>query len=260
MLWGMNEAVLLLGGIAAFLIAIEVGFRLGKRHLAPDDTELAGHVSALQSALLGLLALLLGFTFAMSISRYDVRKQLVLQEANAIGTAYLRASFLPDPQEEQVRGLLRDYVDARLAFFAAGVDPEKLAAAARTAAGLEERLWRQAEAATLAPVNPVAVGLFVQSLNDVIDVNEERQVALENHVPETVIALLFLVAVISMGFTGYGYGLQGRRRHASTAVFAVLIAVVLVVIMDIDRPRRGLITVSQSSLERLQTSVLEPAP
>lgn len=255
MLWAINEVVLGLAALAAFLVVIEIGFRPGRRRLAGSDDSVKAHVAALQAALLGLLALLLGFTFAMALSRFDTRRTLVLEEANAIGTTYLRSQFLPQPQRREVAGLLRAYVAARLVFYDAGIDKPRLDAANATAARLQERLWSVATAVAAQDPRSVPMGLFVQSLNDVIDLHEKRLTALQSHVPEVVLHLLLTVSAVALGFVAYGCGLTGQRRYVSTAFVALLIALVLTTILDLDRPRRGLITVNQESLLRLQDAL-----
>lgn len=258
MIWETGEVALLALAIGALLLAIEAGYRLGLRCKADNDEASTSHLNLLQSALLGLLALLLGFTFSMSISRLETRKLLVLEEANAIGTTYLRSHFLAEPLRGEVADLLRQYVAARLEHHRAGIDPVLLKAARDKGAEIENRLWRAAIAAAASAPDSLPVSLFVESLNETIDVNEKRQVAFENHVPEVVIVLLFVVSAVAVGFLGYANGLTGKRRVYSTAIFAVLIALVLAVILDTDRPRRGLVQVSQSSLLRLEASMAQP--
>ncbi|WP_435640459.1 hypothetical protein [Micavibrio aeruginosavorus] len=254
MIWNTSEIVILPILTVVFIALIEGGFRLGGRRSSNHvpDAALSSHVDTLKSALLGLLALLLGFTFAMAVSRYDVRKELVVQEANAIGTAYLRAQYLPDAMAHDVQDHLRSFVDARLEFYNAGIDPDRITTANAAAADIEKKLWAQAIAVARTMPESEPASLFIESLNDVIDTREKRQAALDNHVPESVIALLFFVSAVGMGFIGYGCGLAGKRRPISTALFGLLIVVVLLVILDIDRPRRGLTEVSQASLLRLQ--------
>ena len=191
----------------------------------------------------------------MSIQRFDTRKQLVLEEANSIGTAYLRSRFLTGNFSKEASLLLREYIGLRLEFYYAGNDTAKIEAAAGKAAIIEKQLWNIAVQSAKGSPDPIFTSLFIQSLNDVIDDNEKRRVALDNHVPEPVIVLLFSVSIFGMGFIGYNYGLSGRHRHGSTAFFALLIASVLIIILDIDRPRSGLIQVSQASLERLQEQI-----
>lgn len=257
MMWGISEVGALLVGWVLFVAAIEVGFRTACRRQAQWDDATKSHVSGLQAAVLGLLALLLGFTFAMAVSRFDARKALVLEEANGIGTAYLRARFLPSPQNHEVAQLLKDYVAARLDFYEAGIEQGRLDAANATAARIESALWASTVSAAGTDPGSIPIGLFIESVNEVIDVREKRRVALDNHVPEVVLYLLYVTAVVALGLVGYSAGLAGKRRLASGAIVAGLIALVLTTILDIDRPRRGLILVSQDSLIRLGTTLAQ---
>lgn len=255
MIWNTNEAVLFVVAVALFLGVQAAGFRRGLRDAHHSDGDAKAHVHSLQNAALGLLALLLGFTFAMAVQRFDTRKELVLEESNAIGTAYLRSKLLPAPQAAESARLYRDLAAARLDFFRAGVDAAKLEAAHAAAGRIESRLWDIVREASGADPKSVPAGLYIDALNAVIDVHEKRRVALENHVPEAVIALLFAVAAVALGITAYGCGLGRRRRFRSNALFAVTIALVLAVILDVDRPRRGVVQVSQASLERLKAQL-----
>ncbi len=198
--------------------------------------------------MLGLLALLLGFTFAMTVSRFEVRKQLVLDEANAIHTTFLRAQLLPQPQRQEVSQLLRQYVEVRLKFYQAGVDPGRLREAERQAEQLHLLLWSYAAAIGEKDPRAVTTGLFLQSLNEVIDLYAKRLTALENHVPEIILVLLYSAALVANGLIGYGCGLGGRRNFYVTLTASMLIAFVIWVIVDLDRPRRGLIKVGQERL------------
>jgi hypothetical protein len=260
MIWHTNEFILFVVILALFLLAMEAGFRLGSRRSGEEGDGKKTHAGDLQSAVLVLLALLLGFTFAMAVARYDTRREFVLQEANSIGTTSLRARFLPEPLRTEAAGLLREYVAARLDFYYAGIDRSRLNAAGVAADRIEKRLWTLATAAAAADPRSVPTGLFIQSLNEVIDDNEKRRVAMDNHVPEAVIYLLLLVAAAALGFVAYGCGLSGRRRLAMNATFAMLITLVITIILDIDRPRRGLVKVNQDSMLRLQQSMRQQGP
>lgn len=255
MLNRVDQTVLFLIMFAAFLAALDIGFRIGRRQRKGADESFKKHVGALETSVLGMLALLVGFSFAMSISRFDMRKQLVRDEANAIGTTYLRGRLLPDPPREEVLQLLRDYVDTRLAFFAAGADRDAIDAANVDSARIQQRLWSTAIVLANQDPRSVPTGLFIQSLNDVIDNQEKRLQALENHVPQTVFALVFLVAFLGLGFIGHRCGLDGDRRWKSNALLALMITVALIVVVDLDRPRRGLIRVSQSSILRVREAI-----
>ncbi len=255
MIWNANGLVVALVVLGLFLLAAEAGFRLGRRRHEPADERTKGHLGSLQGALLGLLALMLGFTFAMAMGRFDARKSLVLDEANAIGTTALRARLLPEAQRGEILPLLRSYVDARLAFYDVGIDPVRLEETYSTAARLQEQLWQVAVRLAQEDPRSVPAGLFVSSLNETIDLSEKRRQALDNHVPEPVLVVVIGLAAVALGFVGHACGLDGPRRFASTALVSLLIALVILVILDLDRPRRGVIRVSQASMIRLKHSL-----
>ena len=236
-------------------MATETGFRLGRRAQTGVDEGSRSEISTLQGAMLGLLALLLGFTFAMAMSRFEVRKQLVLDESNAIGTTFLRAQLLPPPPRQEISGLLRQYVEVRLAFYAAGIDEKRLRQANDRTEQLHKQLWSLAAALGEKDPRAVTIGLFLQSLNETIDLHAKRMTALENHVPEIILLLLYFVAIVVTGVIGYGCGLAGYRNFFVTAMASILIASVILVIIDLDRPRRGLIRVSQTRMVELRNSL-----
>jgi hypothetical protein len=254
-LWGIGELKLFLAMFAAFVVALEVGYRIGRTYRTAADADTRAHIGTLQAAVLGLLALLLGFTFAMAVSRFDTRRSLVLQEANAISTTYSRARLFSQVQSQQIMGSLRDYVHARLDFYDAGIDVERLDSAQAAASRLESQLWAVTVAAAKEDPRAVSIALFVQALNDMSDIREKRLAAMEDHVPQTVIYLIVTVSIVALALVAYGCGLDQRRRLLSNATFSLLIALVLTTILDIDRPRRGLIKVSQESLIRLKETL-----
>jgi hypothetical protein len=259
-LWGINEFAFLLVVFLSFLGIAELSFRHGRRHLGRDDDGGRAHVTSLQNAVLALLGLLLGFTFAMGVSRYDARKLLVVEEANAIDTSFLRAQFLPMPQRQEAEKLLKDYVVARIAFHDAGVDPIAVEKTGAAAARIESLLWKMTVALSHDDPHSLPVSLFVESLNAAFDAKEKRRAAFDNHVPDAVIFLLFAVALAAIGFVAYGCGLAGRRRFGSNAVLALLIAMVFTIILDIDRLRRGTTQISQGSIVRLKQTLDQWTP
>jgi hypothetical protein len=242
------------------LIATAVGFRLGSRNASVTAEVSRSQFSTIQGAVLGLLALLIAFTFAMAVSRFDIRKNLVLEEADAIGTAFLRSQLLPIPYNSEVSILLRQYVDIRLEFYNAGIDEKRLNAANEQTDLLHKQLWSQANAAANVDHRAVTTGLFIQSLKEVIDLHEKRFTGMRNHVPESVILLLFIVATLSLGLTGYGFGLAGKQHFFVTTTVAILIVAVIYLIIDLDRPRRGLIKISQGSMIDIQESLQKNYP
>jgi NADH:ubiquinone oxidoreductase subunit 6 (subunit J) len=259
MLLKVNLVTLLVGALVIFLAAIEIGFRLGKRRQDNSDEPDKSHTNALQGATLGLLALLLGFTFAMSVSRFDHRKTAITEQANAIGTAELRSRLLGTPYAEKAAPLFRGYVQSWLDYRAATIDDEALAAAERRAFAIEDELWSIVREATAADPHSLPASLFAAAMNDVIDMHERRVRSVEDRVPDPVIFLLFAVSVLALGQVAYSSGLRGRRNEMANVTFAFVIALVLVIILDIDRPRRGLVQVSHESMLRLQQS-LAPTP
>jgi hypothetical protein len=259
MLAELNLVTLLLIALAGFLICLEIGYRLGQRRLSKTDDPEKSHTSALQGATLGLLALLLGFTFAMAVSRFDNRKSVILEQANAIGTAELRSRLLPAAQAELCAKLFREYIETWLAYKTAGTNLAELRANDAKASGIENELWNVAREATRADPHSIPAGLFASAMNDVIDLHEKRHRSLEDRVPEVVLYLLFLVSAFALGQIAYSSGLSGHRHPVANVLFACCIALVLIIIMDIDRPRRGLIQVSQDSMLRLQSSMQPPA-
>ena len=260
MLFGLNEWLIFAMVIGMLLFATEIGFRLGRREQLKSNEHARSQVSTLQAASLGLLALLLGFTFSMAVTRFDMRKQLVLDEANAIGTTYLRAQLLPDPSRKEVSQLLRRYVDVRVEFYQAGINQRRLQRVDVDTENLHKALWSHAIVTGGKDPRAIPTGLFIQSLNDVIDLHAKRVTALENHVPESVFILLCIVATLSMGLVGYGAGMGMVRNLLPTVISVILIASVILLIMDLDRPRRGLIKVSQQRMVDLQDSFKRSAP
>jgi hypothetical protein len=255
LLYRLSEPLIAALILVLLIGATDVGYRAGARFSPSLDEGAKSQVSAISAGILGLLALLLGFTFAMAVSRLDLRKQLVTQEANAIGTLYLRSKLLPEPVRQDVGGLLRSYVDTRLEFFRAGIDERQLRAVRERTQQLHAELWSRVPIAVEKDDREVTTGLFIESLNEVIDIEAERLAATENHVPESVLLLLILVAVMAVFGIGYGSGLGGKRHLFWTSMLSVLLMLVIVIIMDLDRPRRGLIKVSQNSMVRLQESL-----
>jgi predicted membrane metal-binding protein len=260
LLYDVNELILALVLVSLLLLTIEVGYRLSDKVPAGLSYSAKAPVLAISGAIFGLLALLLGFTFSMSLGRFDQRKQLVVQEANAIGTTYLRSKLLPEPNRSAVAGLLRSYVDARLDFYNLRNDKGQFKNLIDRTEKLQDDLWLQVTSVVPKDDRPVTTGLFIQALNEVIDLHAERVAAMENHVPESVLLLLILVALLAAMLIGYGCGLAKRRHLLSTSIAALLIGIVIIAIIDLDRPARGLIRVSQSSMIRLHDSMKDDAP
>ena len=250
---GLIAAVLL----AVVLAAIEIGFRVGRRSRgAALDDDSKAHINATQASTLGILALLLAFTFSLSLQRFDTRSDAMVDEANAIGTAYLRAQMLPAPLRDETQTLLRDYVDVRVeAGHVSIIHDDAWASLMASAGSLQNALWDKARLAAEADPNPVPAGMFVQATNDLIDSFGRRDAALHRHVPEVVLFLLLGTFLITSAIVGFSGGVIGRRPPLVSFAMVVLIVVLVFVILDLDRPIRGLIVVSEKNLLDLQASI-----
>src|SRR6202140_713251 len=235
-LHGANECVLGLVFLALMVGASEAGFRLGRKTGQQTSEDTKSQVSTVEAGILGVLGLLLGFTMSMAVTRFEVRKQLVLEEANAIGTSCLRTELLPAPQGSEIASLLRQYVDVRVQYGTAGNDLPRLDSLHTQTVSLQKEFWARAVAYGQKDPNPVRVGLLLQSLNQAIDLESARWMALQNPVPTSVIYVNGIVGLLAAMVVGYAFGLNGQRQIFSMSVLALAITLVLVVIIDLDRP------------------------
>jgi len=249
-LWGI-----LLGSIVIGLLALEAGYRLGVWRHARDAEEKENPVGAMVGSMLGLFAFMLAFTFSMAASRFDERRRIVLDEANAIGTTYLRARLLPDPHRAEVAKLLREYVDARLPNQRQADVSQTVTQMIKRADELNEQLWLQAIAAADKKPTPITA-TFVNALNEMIDLHAKRVlIATRNRIPFSIWMVLFSLATLGMAAMGYQSGLSATRRSPVMVATVIAFAIVLFLIADLDRGHEGLLTVSQQSMVDLQKSM-----
>ena len=260
LLYSQSETLIAVLLLAFLLAAAEVGYRIGLRRQSKTGESADSQIGAIQSAMLGLLGLLLGFTIATSISRYDGRKQALVHEANAIGTAALRARLLPGPEKVQAVNLIRQYVDDRLQSSLQSWNPELREKLDQKAAQIHEQLWLLATSVAKKEPQNFTTGLFIQAVNELIDAKGTRDASFDNHVPETVLVLLFCAAILTVGKVGYANGIANHRAAVVTGMMIVVIAMTIFVIVDLDRPRLGLIKISQKSMIELKNSIEKPLP
>ena len=226
--------------LIATLAMLEIGRRLGARH-AVQGTEAAG--GAVEGSVFALLGLLIAFTFSGAISRFDSRRELVAEEANRIGTAWLRIDLLPEREQPNLRDLFRRYLDSRLATFrkigAEGKMPEaEIAETAR----LQGDIWRTAVAACRSVDSPMPCLLLLPALNDMIDITTTRAMAARIHPPPIVFFMLGILALVSAFLAAYGMAAAGKAHDLFHRIaFAFVIAATVYVIIDIEYPRLGLI-------------------
>jgi hypothetical protein len=238
-----------------FLLVEELGHRLEFMG-STGDSEKHRQIEETRNQIAVLLSLLLGFTLSMAMTRYDYRKQLVVEEANSIGTTFLRAQMLSEPVRGQSIALLKQYVDARMAWVQAGESLKELDSAIAAEQNLHDRLWQLVVPLAQQAPTPI-VSIYVQTLNDMIDLQEKRVVAHRNRVPDSIWAMLILLGAI----TCFTFGLSQRRRVlVSMIVPPLMVATVLALVADIDSPRGGFIQVSQGSMLRLQQNLQAVSP
>ncbi|QDU77795.1 hypothetical protein Pan97_48740 [Bremerella volcania] len=239
-------------------IANEVGFLAGRRE-GKNDSEGARTVSnGLKASILGLAALLLGFSFSTTTAKHYQRQRLVLEEANAIGTCYLRAGLLSDPQRSELQQGLERFTELRLKRFEFALDHDTYHETLKQMQVELDSIWRTVETTMQSQPDRIVPSQIVPAANSVIDLNTTREWSARNHMPQPVLILLCICIIVSSMITGHSSGQVGKRYLGLWVAFNVLLTLVLFVILDFDRPRRGLIQVDhQPMVEVLET--MQPA-
>lgn len=251
------ELIVAPGLLLMLLLAQDAGFRLGKRARSSEHAPTSGQMGALVGALLGLLGLLLGFSYAGAASRFIARQDLIVSEANAIGTAYLRAEMLNEPYRSSLRTALKEYTELRLEASKAlrtGVDPLVLTELMKR----QDRIWTSARDG----VNdkPGMVMAVLPPVNEVIDLHTLRIAAGKRHVPNLIMAMLVACSALCIGVLGYDAGLAGRRNALLYASLAILIGTALWTTIDMDYARIGLVRLSDAPLQDLKFEGAPPKP
>ncbi len=245
-LWSILPLTIVVG-----LASFEFGYRLAHYRQQQHQEEKETPVGGMVAGTLGLLAFMLAFTFGLAGARFEDRRQVMLSEANAIGTCFLRAEMLPEPMRTEVKNLLREYVELRIEAVRSG----QIDQAVSKSEELQGRLWAQAVAVTEKDRSPIAA-IFVQSLNDVIDLHATRVMAgLRSRVPAVIWIVLYVLATLAMEMIGYHAGLANSRRSIAAVALIIGFALVLFLIADLDRPGQGLLSVSQQAMIDLRKSM-----
>jgi len=238
-----------------FVGASELGFRIGRASARTLDADSKSLVLTIETALLGVIGLLLGFSFSMSAGRFESRRDVMIDEGNAIGTAYLRAGLLADAERDDIRRTLRDYIDARIAIYGAGNDRTRLSEVESQADAAQVHIWRVAAAAVRREPRELPAALLIQSLNEMIDLDSKRAAIFRNRVPPVIPVLLIVTAFLGMAGAGYQSAIAGRRRRGLTSLLAISLAGIIFVILDLDRPWSGTIRVSQAAMLELRERI-----
>lgn len=243
------------GVFVAMLLCLETGYRIGRRrHERTPDSSAAG---AMEAAVFGLLGLMLAFSFAGAAERFNHRRHLVVEEANAIGTAYLRLDLLPSEEQPALRAMFPKYVEARLQVYANLADFDATARAVLNANRLQQEIWDQAITASHNAPGNTATLLLLPALNQMFDITTERTVAFQAHAPNLIIGLLLCLALLSALLAGDMMGVRGSRNILHLLLFALGISLTVYAIMDLEYPRFGLIRLDWTDqvLRQLQTTM-----
>ena len=240
------------------LLVTEMGFRLGIWLRRRDPSFLQGSMPVAEVAgLLGLLGFLLAFTIGIAVNHFDTRRGLVVADANAIGTTYLRTSFLGEPDRTDARDLLREYVDLRLT----ALDAARLEDARRRSEEIHSQLWLVVEGQAGQDQGGETVKLFVDGVNHMFDTYGQRLAAVSSlRLRPLMWQVLYATAVLTFFLIGLVSSADGKRNAVVWILLALVLAAVLMLIADLDRSQGGLLTVSQQALWDLQRQFATPAP
>jgi hypothetical protein len=232
-------------------VCYEVGFRLGVWWQAREPGEQEGPTDMLVGSLLGLMAFVLAITLGLATDRYDARRNLVVEEASAIATAYQRADYLPSAEAAELKSLLRAYVPLRIV-----TDPSEVPANIAKSSELARQMWTIEATVAQSGNNSDLIASLGESLNEIVTVGEQRVVAgIYARVPQSIMFLLLAGSALSLTMVGYSAGIKGRRSTLSATVLIVTLGVVTILVVDLDRPQEGFLTVSQQALVDVQRFV-----
>ena len=227
------------------LITSELGYRLGRWWQMRTPEEKEGPTSMIVGSLLALLAFLLAITMGMATDRFDTRRNLVITEATSVGTTYLRAGYLPEPASSKIRDLIRDYAPLRIVTS----DRADFQTKVLRSVEIQKKIWSIAEELARATPDSEVLALFITSLNETIDLHQTRVTAgMYARVPETILILLITCSMLTLAMVGYNAGLPLRRSPLTAAILIIVLGAVITLVVDLDRPQRGFLKVSQQPL------------
>ena len=234
------------GLFVGMLVCLEVGYRIGSYGVEQRQELEHEGTGAIEAAVFALLGLLLAFTFGGAMSRLETRRELIVQEANAIGTAYLRLDVLPAAEQPEMRQLFRQYLDARLSAYGNLLQRDAANQEFARAAAIQHEIWSHAAAAGENDSTHNVVRILLPALNEMIDVTTARAIALDTHLPVLIFLLLISVALMSALLAGH---VMAKRRHRSALhliLYAAIISITIYAVLDLDEPRSGLIRLDRA--------------
>lgn len=225
------------------LVCLEIGRRLGKRALERDPQLMSNH-NAVDTSVFALYGLLLAFTFSGAPGRLDKRRELIAQEASAIGTAYLRLDLLAPESQPPMREQFRQYVDLRLLAYRKLPDITAAEKELAESEALQKQIWSEAVAATRsAGPHPEAGKMLLPALNEMFNITILRTMASRVHPPTIIFGLLFLLALVCSLMAGYGMAISKERSWLHILAFAAVAVITVFVVLEIEYPRIGFLTV-----------------
>jgi hypothetical protein len=250
--------VFFVGVIFIVTVSLEGGFQLGQIAHRRSEDEKESPVSVISGSVLGLGAFVLAFTFGIVANRFDHRRELVREEANAIRTAWLRSDFLPEPDRAEAKGVIRQYLDERLAFAQSDLTPERVESVCAAVERCHCRLWDTAVANARKDMNSDVAALYIESLNDVFAIHSMRvSVGLQTRIPTPIWLMLLVVTALGMMSLGYQTGIAGSRRSFAQPILAISFALVIALIAELDRPDAVFLRVTQQPLIDLQSWIVD---
>ena len=250
--YGLAVFGLLIGIFGGILACLELGYRIGRNDSKKIHEFAYTGIGNIEAALFALLGLLLGFSFAGATSRLESRYQLIVREANAISTAYLRLDLLPASEQPAIRHLFRDYLDARLQAYEKFTHHQASEIEFARASALQGQIWSQALTASRADPTQDSARLLLPALTEMMDVATSRAIGQKIHLPALVFYLLIGIALLSGLLAGYAMSKRQTRSWLHVLIYAAIISITVYVIFDFDNPRFGLIKVDAADTALIQ--------
>jgi len=238
-MWVLLTAGLFLG----MILLMEVGRSLGARLRAKEKHPDPSGFGILEGALFGLMGLILAFSFSGAAARFDTRRQVIVEEANCISTAYLRIDVLAPQAQPALREEFRQYVEARLSAYRAAPDFAKAEAEIRRSTAIQQEIWRKAVAALFLPASPQAPMLVLPALNEMFDIANTHYMAMKLHPPQVIYLLMGALILICSLLAGFEMGFNKVKSRMHIFAFAVLLAMTVYTIIDLEFPRVGILNI-----------------
>lgn len=232
--------------LVGILLAIGIGRRIGLRRFREEGEDMSKGFGAVVGAIFGLMGLVLAFTFSGALTRFDDRRHLVVEEANHIGTAWLRIELLSADAQPAMRELFRRYLDSRFAVYQNMADRAATEAALARSAAVQGEIWELAVKSSQQSGSNAAPMLLLPALNAMFDITTTRAAALRLHPPTTIYGMLGVLALACSLFAGYEMGGRPRLNWLHASAYALVLTVTVYVILDIEYPRLGLIQMGDS--------------